>query len=210
MANASGTESAGSITNAITALGNYDPQAAQLIWDRFFQRLCAYAETLVYKRHRRLLTSDEIAASAFMALVEGVREKRFEKVRNRDELWQMLSLIAARKAINFQKQLDRAKRGNGQVKGDSAFGTMGINGVVDFIQRDLAPETGAQIQELSQQFLQRLPNDELRNVALWRMAGYSNAEIAEKAGCVVRTIERKLNLIRKIWTELIENNSDLK
>lgn len=205
------TSNPGSITNAIVALENHDPEAAEaarLIWDRFFQRLCSFAETKVYKRHRRLISADEIASNAFLALVDGVRAKRFQKVRNRDELWQMLTLIAARKAVNLRKAHDRSKRGKGRVKGGSVFGPIGINGVVDFLQRDMAPDVGALIRDLSQQLLQRLPTDELRSVALWRMAGFSNAEIAEKLGCVERTIERKLNLIRGVWGKLIESSDE--
>jgi DNA-directed RNA polymerase specialized sigma24 family protein len=38
-------------------------------------------------------------------------------------------------------------------------------------------------------------------VAVWKMEGYSNAEIAAKLPCVERTVERKLKLIRSLWQE---------
>ena len=41
----------------------------------------------------------------------------------------------------------------------------------------------------------------LRAVALWKMEGYTNAEIADKLGCTRRTVERKLRVIRAIWAE---------
>jgi DNA-directed RNA polymerase specialized sigma24 family protein len=31
------------------------------------------------------------------------------------------------------------------------------------------------------------------------MEGYTNAEIADKLGCVPVTVERKLQLIRRVW-----------
>ena len=195
------TSSDGSITKAVAGLQVSDEAAAQLIWDRFFSRLCQFAETRIYRRNKRHLEADDIAASAFMALVEGVREKRFEKVRNRDELWQMLILIAARKTINAQKHIDRDRRGGGNVQGDSAFGDSGIGSVVDFVNRDLDPQVGAQLQELSENLLAQLPSDELRKIALMRMAGHSNAEIAETLQCTTRTVERKLNLIRRLWSD---------
>jgi DNA-binding NarL/FixJ family response regulator len=33
------------------------------------------------------------------------------------------------------------------------------------------------------------------------MDGYSNEEIAQELGCVERTVERKLNVIRRVWQE---------
>jgi DNA-directed RNA polymerase specialized sigma24 family protein len=41
-------------------------------------------------------------------------------------------------------------------------------------------------------------------VALWKMEGYANEEIAAKLGCVPRTVERRLRLIRSVWTEAAE------
>ena len=34
---------------------------------------------------------------------------------------------------------------------------------------------------------------------LWKMEGYTVEEIAEKLGCVQRTVERKLRVIRGLW-----------
>jgi DNA-binding CsgD family transcriptional regulator len=45
-----------------------------------------------------------------------------------------------------------------------------------------------------------LDSEVLRSVAVWKMEGYSNAEIAAKLGRSECTVERKLNLIRQIWS----------
>jgi hypothetical protein len=43
--------------------------------------------------------------------------------------------------------------------------------------------------------------DDLRKIALWKLGGYTNAEIAAlpDMGCTVRTVQRKLRLIREVW-----------
>jgi FixJ family two-component response regulator len=41
----------------------------------------------------------------------------------------------------------------------------------------------------------------LRLIAVWKMEGYHNQEIAAKLGCVPRTVERKLVLIRTLWSQ---------
>jgi DNA-directed RNA polymerase specialized sigma24 family protein len=48
--------------------------------------------------------------------------------------------------------------------------------------------------------LERL-DSELRNVALRKVEGYSNEEIAAQLGCGLRTVERRLRLIRGIWEQ---------
>jgi IS30 family transposase len=49
---------------------------------------------------------------------------------------------------------------------------------------------------------------DLRQIALWRMDGLSNAEIAQKIGYVVRTVERKIKRIRLAWEEIGDETTD--
>jgi hypothetical protein len=45
-----------------------------------------------------------------------------------------------------------------------------------------------------------LADESLRVVALLKLEGYSNEEIARSLDCSLRTEERKLEVIRKLWT----------
>jgi IS30 family transposase len=47
--------------------------------------------------------------------------------------------------------------------------------------------------------LRVLGDDQLRQIAVWKLEGYSNAEIAAKLGRSDATVERKLKLIRELW-----------
>jgi hypothetical protein len=47
--------------------------------------------------------------------------------------------------------------------------------------------------------LDGLRDDSLRQIALMRMEGYGNDEIAARLDCGRRTISRKLDLIRRCW-----------
>jgi DNA-directed RNA polymerase specialized sigma24 family protein len=49
--------------------------------------------------------------------------------------------------------------------------------------------------------LERLDDTELCSIALLKMEGYSNREIAEKLSYTSRTVERRLRLIRALWEE---------
>jgi DNA-directed RNA polymerase specialized sigma24 family protein len=61
------------------------------------------------------------------------------------------------------------------------------------------PEFAAQAAEEYRRLLERLGDDQLRSIAVWKMEGYTNEEIAARLGCAVATVERRLHLIRKIW-----------
>ena len=63
------------------------------------------------------------------------------------------------------------------------------------------------MQESVEQFFSHLGVGQLEDLAVAKLEGYSNAELAERFDCSERTIERRLHLIReKCQQELIEND----
>ena len=46
-----------------------------------------------------------------------------------------------------------------------------------------------------------LPDPEMRKLVLLKMEGLSNKEATERLDCGLRTIERRLGLIRNIWVD---------
>jgi DNA-binding CsgD family transcriptional regulator len=57
------------------------------------------------------------------------------------------------------------------------------------------------MEEEYKSLLRALGDKRLEQIAVWRMEGLSNEEIAGELNCAVRTVERKLERIRAIWTE---------
>ena len=49
-----------------------------------------------------------------------------------------------------------------------------------------------------------LPSEELVQLAVAKMEGETNEEIAARWGKAVRTVERKLKLIRQVWEKDVE------
>ncbi len=194
----------GSITRAIVDLGAQDDQAAEKIWRRFFQQLGQYVETRIGQRHRRHFDEQDVVNSAFFVLFDGIKKGRFAQLCNRDELWQLLTLIAARKACNARKFFDRKKRGGGKVLGGSALSAVARDQLVGFLTTAAQNDNYEHLEKTSDDMIRALPDESLRRIALLRLAGHSNSEIASQMGCVTRTVERKLHLIRLIWGREIE------
>ena len=60
------------------------------------------------------------------------------------------------------------------------------------------------IEERHQELLKRLRDDTLRQVAQLRMEGFANEEIAGRLTMSLRSVERKLRLIREEWQSAFE------
>jgi DNA-directed RNA polymerase specialized sigma24 family protein len=192
--------SEGSVTHWIGELQAGNPLAAQRLWERYFQRLVYLARAKLRGAPRRAADEEDVALSAFDSFCRGVDQKRFPRLADRDDLWQILVLLAARKAAHLIQHEGRQKRGGGAVLNTSALADEDAR-LGELIGPEPTPDFAAQVAEECRRLLDRLGDDELRAVALAKMEGYTNEEIAAQRGCVVRTIERRLRMIRDLWQE---------
>src|SRR4028119_1989180 len=88
-------EGRGSITHRIDALRAGDPAAAQLLWERYFDRLVRLARTRLRATGRSSAEADEEDAvlSAFDSFCAGAVRGRFPQLTDRDDLWRLLVVI---------------------------------------------------------------------------------------------------------------------
>ena len=91
----------------------------------------------------------------------------------------------------------RKSRGEGRVVPLSEAEGQGAGDAAD---PGPTPEFAAQVVDEFRSLLRRLGDDSLRSVALAKLEGYTNRQIAERLGCIEQTVERKLRSIRKIWS----------
>ena len=189
----------GSISKAISQSSRLDENAAQLLWDRYFERLCDFASKKIYKRHQRYIDPEDVAGSAMFALLDGVKQGRFNKIANRDQFWQLAVVIAARKSSNKAKFFDRQKRGGKKTIGESKLDELGIDNLAEYIGASDDPAKLVEFEMTCRDLLHALPDDNYREIALMRMAGFNNQEIGNKLGCSTRTVDRKLNAVRAVW-----------
>jgi DNA-directed RNA polymerase specialized sigma24 family protein len=182
-----------------------DEGAAQKIWERFFERLVRLTRKRLEGAPRAAADEDDVVLSAFDSFFRGATRGRFPQLADRDDLWQILVLITERKAIDLRQHERRQKRGGGKVRHDGQAGPADASGNVSPLGQvpDLlpTPDFAAQAAEQCQRLLASLDDDTLRQVALWKLEGYTADEIAAKLGCVPRTVERKLRLIRTRWLQ---------
>ena len=111
--------------------------------------------------------------------------------------------ITLRKVSDQVQHERRQKRGGGAVLGeaDLARGSDDDRAFEDLIGREPTPQLAAEMAEQCHRLLALLPDEDLRSIALLKMEGYTNDEIAARLDCVRSTVQRKLNLIRCRWEQ---------
>ena len=192
----------------ISGLREGDPDAAQKLWERYFERLVRFAGRKLPANIRRAFDEEDVAISAFHSLCRGVRAGRFPDLEDDTNLWSLLVVITARKAQHRLRDQLAQKRGGGKVRGESVLVPAGADGsapgLSDIIGNEPSAAFAVEVAEQSEHLLGLLPDESMRQLAVLKMEGCSNREAADALGCSLRTVERRLELIRKLWTAQIQ------
>src|SRR4051812_40908419 len=101
----------GSITLCIAALKAGDRDAAQRIWERYFRRLIGLARARLRVAPGLASDAEDVALSAMDSFLRRSEGGRFPRLDDRDDLWQLLIVLTARKAANLARHARRQKRG---------------------------------------------------------------------------------------------------
>ena len=192
-----------SITRWLDVLRAGDIQASRVLWERFLDRMLGAARRRLAGVPKRVADEEDVVVVAFERFLHGVREGRFPRLNDRDDLWAILFTLTDRAALRQVRDQNRDKRGGGDVRGDSALA------IAEPVADIPTPAEEAAMQEDMARLLAALRDDELRRIALARMEGYSNADIARQIDRTEVTVERRLRLIRERWRSMGEDLANL-
>jgi DNA-directed RNA polymerase specialized sigma24 family protein len=117
-----------------------------------------------------------------------------------------LVTIVARKAVNRFKKDRALKRGGAHYgcgqPGQERNGTE--RSLAEILAGDPTPDTLAELNEELHYRLSLLTGEMLRDIAILRLHGFTNREIAQRIGVAERTVRRKIYCIRREWTDTLD------
>jgi len=196
------------VTRWIEGLKAGDEAAVADLWNRYFEQLVRLARQKLGSTPRRVADEEDVAVSVFRCLCTGAQHGRLAEISDRGDLWRVLVTMTMRKTIDQQRRLAGKKRGAGHVRGESVFmrksGDEGTPGIQQFSDDLPTPLMLTIIEEEGQRLLAALEDPKLRQIALWKLESYTNDEIADKLQLTTRSVERKLQRIREIWSEVLD------
>lgn len=173
-----------------------DDAAAQRFWESYFERLVVLARTKLRGSRQRMADGEDIAICAFESFCRGVRAGRYPQLSDKNDLWRLLVTITLNKALKVVRDQSRIKRGG---KLHSLAGIDQQVALEHIAGREPSPEFALEISEQFEQLLGLLPSKEFVQLAIAKMEGQTNLEIASRWGKAERTVERKLRIIRETW-----------
>jgi DNA-directed RNA polymerase specialized sigma24 family protein len=111
-------------------------------------------------------------------------------------------MLTERKVVDQMRRQFSKKRGS--EVGESVFAAANASGSLapgmgQAMGREPTPAFAAEVAEELERRLEQLDDEQLRNIVVWKLEGRTNQEIAKRLGCVKRTVERRLEMIRDAW-----------
>jgi DNA-directed RNA polymerase specialized sigma24 family protein len=188
------------VTGWIDQISDGHQQAAEQLWRHVAVRLQELARQKLDSQIRRQYDENDAANSAFHSLCRGLADGRLD-AENRDALWGLLAVITSRKISARQRYSNRQKRGGGAIRGESAFAGFCGAGINQVDGKQPPPDELAEVSESCAALLDAIPDETMKKIVLLKFQGATNGEVASELNCTQRTIERKLERIRRIWIE---------
>jgi RNA polymerase sigma factor (sigma-70 family) len=195
-------EAEGSVTFFFTRLRTGDRTAADELWKRYFPRIRGLARKTLSNYPQRVSDADDAAQSAFVSFFQRAERGDFGEDLDRQSLWNLLGVITVRKAMKQVGREQAQKRGGGQVRGESDQPGAGSNRALRLDQA--LGQMPTQEFDLRCEELLLMLEGELREIAVLRLFGHTNVEIAALLQCTERKIQRKLHLIRLKWQHYVD------
>ena len=156
--------------------------------------LAVYFERLVQLARKRLQGlpgmanyDEDLALRSFYSVYRRVRDpERPLELTGRDDLWRLLATRTISRAIDL-------------IRRHRPEEVAGAYDAQQLLTREPTPEEVAATSDECRRLLDLLEEPELRQIALWKVEGFTNEEIAVRLDCVPRTVERKVGRIRLLW-----------
>ena len=164
--------------------------AVQKVWERYFEKLVHLAHRNLQALPRRAVDEEDVALSAFESFLTRAQAGQFPHLEDRDDLWKLLMTITIRKAAAVRRK-ERIRQPTDESQG-----------LLDRLpSKEPSPEIAALVSEQFTHLLTVLNDETLRSIALQKLDGRTNREIATSLDRTLSFVERKLRLIRSIWSQ---------
>src|SRR5262249_1346431 len=172
-----------SVTRLIRAAQHDRASAVGPLLAVYFDRLVQLARGRL--RHLPGLANydEDLALRSIYSVYRRLQDaERPLELTGRDDLWRLLATRTISRAIDLVRRHRAEPCPNDQH-------------LTQLLTREPTPEAAAEVADECRRLLESLPEPELRQIALWKVEGYTNEEIASRMDCVPRTIERKVSRI---------------
>jgi RNA polymerase sigma factor (sigma-70 family) len=195
-----------SVTTWIALVKTGESLAAQRVWERYLSQLVQVARSRLAGSPQQVADADDAVSVAFEKFLRYAKEGRFPRLDDRYDLWQVLLMVTDQAAVDQRRRTMAAKRGGGVTRSLAAMRGASPESESQWqpASPEPTPEFAVATAEQCRRLLALLDDQELERIAVAKVNGLTNEEIADEEDLSLRAVERKLSIIRKIWSRELD------
>ncbi len=187
-----------SVTDWVLAEANgFD--ASRQLWERYVSEVVQACHARLTPNQRRTISAEDLAQEVFRDFFLGLRSNGFKRLRNRDDVRQILAMLVERISIDQWRRHDAARAGSGQVRTFSELESSTANdsgrAFDNLVARPAYPKDEAELRQLLMTLVPDLDDPELQDIACDRIMGLSIEEIARERSLTEHRVSRKLRFL---------------
>jgi len=168
-----------------------DQQAAQILFDRFVERLLTLARRRISQRLSSRVDAEDIVQSVFRTFFNRLKKDEFH-IDEQDDLFKLLVRITVHKTL---RQIAFHKAAKRDPSMETFQGEHSQDQLAQVLDEEPSPQTIVAFMDHLEHFMTQLrPED--RQILELRLQGYSTDEIATQLGLYDRKIRRVLERVR--------------
>ena len=199
-------DSLSSITLMYEQAKRGDGDAANQLWHAYSRRLHGLARAVL--RNKGIVPSeaseDSVVNTSFAKFFDALSHGRYQEVKDRHDLWSLLSVMTRNNALNAAKKqgrrLDRVSAPESYVAESadtqpSPDDVAALSDMVDWLLNTISAKSKSEEQA-----------DRINKVLMMTLSGFRQTEIAERIGQSEMTVRRNLNLIRDLLNSRAEED----
>lgn len=193
------------------------------LWQQFVGPMRRIARSKMRGGGWPVADEEDVAISVFRVFFKGVRDGRFDSLVSSGQTQALLTRLTIDKTIDLIR-FHKAQRRCPVEKSYSTNedGTPGSRSMVARSplplhmqsqmadKREYPADAIAEWKDELNRLIVMLSEQTLQQIVTLKLQGYSNDEIAAELGCVTRTVERKLQMIRKFWGPIMDRGGHRK
>jgi DNA-directed RNA polymerase specialized sigma24 family protein len=192
----------GSVERLIDRLKGGDNRALAPLWERYFEKLVKVARGRlpVGSPARVEGGSMDAALNALQSFQSRLRNGEYGWVTSRGDLWKLLVTMTRNKASNQAQRAGADKRHprSGLVRESEMTSSEGERySLEEVLIEEPTPAMAIELAERIERIHKALDDPELSRVFQLRLEGYSREEISETIDRAVRSVSRKLEIVRQ-------------
>lgn len=185
-----------SITELIEALRSKDEEATFKLYDKCYQRIAGQGRKAIHGIPTKTFDEEDVANSVFREFFDRVSLGHFTKLENRDDVWQILTLLVGDKIAERLMLQNRQKRGKGWER-------QSLEAIANTISELDDPAIQAMTNDALSELKRNLLSDDQRQIIDCLMEGMTQVEIASKLGMSIRTVSRRIEGIREALSRIL-------